>query len=514
MVGLYIRVGAKLWRHSRNIRLKKCTYSLDGSSSSDGIGASSSTSTSMGVTAKEKLSKHGGATSDATLDSFMKTSTWPKSDTHSNKKELDKMCTQHEKDKYTQEVEKDHGKDPENVTDASNQAGGIGIVVDHSTHKKELHLCTVHKLTTNLGGEQKQESREDHEEQSKQLETIGENTGEASRKEELEKEERLQNKGMGTIQPIGVKNRTKTVHFQMSEPFKEENKGSENNRNNETAEGAGMVEAIHSCRGGVQSEEQQSTTGIILRSQDCNANKNDPQAIDSDKHCKVSKSGLSEEAKVNGHAIKSYAHFGNREEEPKIKFIRDMEMEKKPLESDAEAQKVTPNEGMILKLNSTSCNHEVPQGDNFLYKVLNCMKMSSDTSSQPRRKSKNMKQRKTSCCATTPRDLTKDDENNHSRTDLSETGKRNLKRTTIMLITISVIFIVQFIPYLAVVSYYFAMPEAYATLSGKDLAIYNLFVRFPFLNTAANFMTYCYCDLAFRRKCMSVIRQIFLCTRS
>ena len=435
---MYIRVGAKVWHHSRAIR--KSTYYpvADGSSNSDGAGTSSSTSTSklaMGVTGEEKQ-----------------------------------------------------------------------------------------ELTTNLCDEQKQESREDHEEQSKKLETIGENTGEASRKEESEKEERLQNKGMGTTQPIGVENRTKTVHFQISEPFKEENKpkGSENERNNETAEDVRMMEAIHSYRGGVQSEEQQSTTGIILRSQDCNANKNDPQATDSDKHCKVSKSGLSEEAKLNGDAIKSHAHFGNRKKEPKIKCIRDMEIleitycwrEKRPLESDAGAQKVTPNEGMILKLNSTSCNHEVPQGDNFLYKVLNCMKMSSDTSSQPRRKSKNMKQRKTSCCATTPRDLTKDDENNHSRTDLSETGKRNLKRTTIMLITISVVFIVGFIPYLAVVSYYFGKPELYATLNGKDLAIYNLFIRFPSINCAANFVIYYFCDLAFRRKCVSLLRQKLLCFRS
>ena len=508
IVFLYALVGAKALRHNRAIRKGTYVSSAEGPSSSDGAVITSSTlpvKFTIGGITEDKHPKKDGK-----LNLCMKVATSVESDTCSNEREL-------EKDKYKQEDESGQRNDSDKVTNTGNLAGGTSILVDPVRPEWESNLRTVQELTINLDAEQKQESREGNEEQSKKLETGEGNTGTSSHKEELEKEKCHLGKGIGTFDAISMKNRAKTVHFHISEPFKEVNKleGFEDALNNE--EIAGLAEEIRSCKEDVLSEVRPTNTDLVLDMNDSRADKNKSEATGSDKHFWIPKFDFIEElAKGNSHAEKPQANFSDRTEEAKNESIQAMELMDiahcwdKHLESDAQVQEEIPIEEMHLKPKSLSCT----QDDSFHRENRNFMKSSSETSSRPRKNEVRKKKKKKSCFSAIPRDLEKDDANNHSRTNVNDSGNRSLNRTTIMLITISAVYIIGFIPYLALVSYYNANPEAYVTLDGTDLVFYHLFVRSPFLNCAANVVIYGICDLTFRRKCVNVIRQKLLCFRS
>ncbi|XP_059175246.1 kappa-type opioid receptor-like [Physella acuta] len=79
-------------------------------------------------------------------------------------------------------------------------------------------------------------------------------------------------------------------------------------------------------------------------------------------------------------------------------------------------------------------------------------------------------------------------------------SRRNLGRTTCMLLTISLIYILGFLPFLALECFKSAAPESFAAMDAVSLSLYHLFLRSYLLNSAANPVVYSLCDLNFRRE--------------
>ncbi|CAG5132187.1 unnamed protein product, partial [Candidula unifasciata] len=84
--------------------------------------------------------------------------------------------------------------------------------------------------------------------------------------------------------------------------------------------------------------------------------------------------------------------------------------------------------------------------------------------------------------------------------------RRPIGRTTIMLIIISVIYILGYLPHLTLMLAKFLSPSMLVNMSMVDLTFYNLFLRTYFLNCAANPIVYSLCDSNFRRACFKVIK--------
>ncbi|GFO46206.1 cephalotocin receptor 1 [Plakobranchus ocellatus] len=87
--------------------------------------------------------------------------------------------------------------------------------------------------------------------------------------------------------------------------------------------------------------------------------------------------------------------------------------------------------------------------------------------------------------------------------------KRSLNRTTVMLIIISAVYIIGFLPLIAMITWASANTKKHSSLQGPQLALFHLFLRSYFLNSAANPVIYGICDLSFRKEC----RKIFCCSR-
>ncbi|CAG5132185.1 unnamed protein product [Candidula unifasciata] len=86
-----------------------------------------------------------------------------------------------------------------------------------------------------------------------------------------------------------------------------------------------------------------------------------------------------------------------------------------------------------------------------------------------------------------------------------EERRRPLGRMTAMLIIISAIFVLGFLPFLSLTIFKNRLPETYASLSMVELTFYNLFYRLYFLNSAANPIIYSLCDINFRRECIRLL---------
>ncbi|XP_005108759.2 muscarinic acetylcholine receptor gar-3 [Aplysia californica] len=89
------------------------------------------------------------------------------------------------------------------------------------------------------------------------------------------------------------------------------------------------------------------------------------------------------------------------------------------------------------------------------------------------------------------------------------TRRPGLGKTTMMLIIVSFIYIIGFLPHLCVVFFRFASPEKFAAMGTIEQIFYNLALRFFFLNSAANPVIYSLCDRNFRLDCL----QVFQCKR-
>ena len=84
--------------------------------------------------------------------------------------------------------------------------------------------------------------------------------------------------------------------------------------------------------------------------------------------------------------------------------------------------------------------------------------------------------------------------------------KRSLNRTTVMLIIISAVYIIGFLPYVTLTFYFTANPDEKEALDFVGRSLYNLFMRFFLLNCAANPVIYAICDLTFRDRSVTAVR--------
>ncbi|KAK0045157.1 alpha-2Db adrenergic receptor [Biomphalaria pfeifferi] len=92
-------------------------------------------------------------------------------------------------------------------------------------------------------------------------------------------------------------------------------------------------------------------------------------------------------------------------------------------------------------------------------------------------------------------------------TNLTRNTKRRslFGRTSWMMITVSLVFIIGFIPFLGLNFYKTAAPESYASLKGISLAMYQLFSRSYLLNSAVNPIVYSLLDPTFRKECLKFL---------
>lgn len=84
--------------------------------------------------------------------------------------------------------------------------------------------------------------------------------------------------------------------------------------------------------------------------------------------------------------------------------------------------------------------------------------------------------------------------------------RRSTARITFMLIFISVIYIVGFVPHLGLMIFKLLSPDATSKMSMTGRAVFNLFLRSYFLNSAANSIVYSLCDDNFRRDCFKSLK--------
>ena len=105
-----------------------------------------------------------------------------------------------------------------------------------------------------------------------------------------------------------------------------------------------------------------------------------------------------------------------------------------------------------------------------------------------------------------------EDETTEKEMTKTREAGRSLNPTTLTLFYISVVYIVSFLPSLALMLWKIASPEWFDALSPAGLSIYNLALRSYFLNSAANPIIYIICDPTFRRECAAIVRQVFYCS--
>ncbi|XP_059175215.1 uncharacterized protein LOC131955211 [Physella acuta] len=87
-------------------------------------------------------------------------------------------------------------------------------------------------------------------------------------------------------------------------------------------------------------------------------------------------------------------------------------------------------------------------------------------------------------------------------------------RTTCMLLTVSLIYVLSFLPFLAMELLRSFIPVSLISLGPIKFGLYHLFLRSYLLNTAMNPIIYNLCDLHFRRECSKLFLQACACTRS
>ncbi|BFZ21119.1 hypothetical protein BsWGS_24157 [Bradybaena similaris] len=95
---------------------------------------------------------------------------------------------------------------------------------------------------------------------------------------------------------------------------------------------------------------------------------------------------------------------------------------------------------------------------------------------------------------------------NKPRQNANRGRRQGIGRTTAMLILISAVYILGFLPYLGLMFAKSASPATFESMDLAPFAVYNLFLRSYFLNSAANPIIYSLCDINFRRECFALLK--------
>ncbi|KAK0041282.1 neuropeptide S receptor [Biomphalaria pfeifferi] len=85
--------------------------------------------------------------------------------------------------------------------------------------------------------------------------------------------------------------------------------------------------------------------------------------------------------------------------------------------------------------------------------------------------------------------------------------QRNFGRTSCMLLTISVVFILSYLPFTSLQAFKNIAPEMYQELEGTGLALFHLFYRSYLVNSASNAVIYSLCDLRFRQETIKLFKK-------
>ena len=550
IVVLYSLVGAKAWRHSKTIGKGISSSSTDGPSSSDCTGTTSSTlvtkaavSDKPGGNKYEEGRKMSGGKTNVKISSSYKTVTF------SNKKGLKEGATQNKGDKETQSVENCRINDDKNTieyfTDDENieeLSGGTRAAGYSPRPRAGVNLSMVRELTVKLRAVQRQNSREEEEQHQIRQKAQGQSDEEVVEIQNFDDnttgsdvEKGHEKAGVSNLPESTKKHGTKTVQFQNTETLREvceRGEGISENERNVTSGREERAGAIHSGEedlgsGGKQStnvirHERENSQGQHRQSGDA-ANNNRPEKSNSDKIPMGPKSGSSEKIRENHDAIKTETdNLDSRQEpeEPMSDFARAMQWVdityclKDDNAEEEEAQEDKMNSTKVSKSNS----RKISRDNSFLKRNRKFSEALSDTLTRAR---KNKTLRKTS---STPalKDATSADDCNQARLTRKESTKlqagvkprRTLTRTTVMLIAISAVYILCFLPHLALRIYFKMNTEDFEALDSVGLTFYNLFLRSFFLNSASNAVIYGICDLSFREKCASSFRKKLECLKS
>ena len=82
-----------------------------------------------------------------------------------------------------------------------------------------------------------------------------------------------------------------------------------------------------------------------------------------------------------------------------------------------------------------------------------------------------------------------------------------VSRTTIMLFTISTVYIVGYLSHLSMIFLKQGARDTFDTFGPVSLSLWNFFLRLYYVNCAANPMVYSLCDLNFRRNCITLFKK-------
>ncbi|GFR75912.1 cephalotocin receptor 1 [Elysia marginata] len=525
IVVLYSLLGRKAFRHARAVG--HGTSAADGPSNTDSAAVTSSTTmgkSQAGHAVGDHESDAVKRASSTKTNSYVRISTSKRTVTFSKMRGSKKRSALSESDKDRKQVEiappKDDPSAIEYFTDddmGDKQSEGARVLRSASTPQGEVNLSMVRELTIKLRAVQKQNSREENE-QEKREDMNGKNDNDVSHdvceeKGEKEESEFNINSNRRTSTQETKKNGTKTVQFESDEPVTD---GAEERSQNVhiyvDVHGDGEADDIHHFQIGSGTEQQNADDKELLKKENRmsgdTANNNKVEADDFDNRPENSKLGP---GLANSDAITSEPDKVDGKEEPMSEFARAMQWvdityclkEEQPEEAEARVQEGTEK---LSKSNSFSYSRKVSRDNSFLRKNKNFREALSDTLSRAR-KSKTL--RKASSTSALKDVAKRDEASNLPPNTVNEPRfkpKRSLNRTSIMLIIISAVYIIGFLPHLGLLIYFKMNPDEYKALSSVGLAVYNLFLRSYLLNSAANAVIYGFCDLTFRKRCMKAIR--------
>ncbi|XP_059175241.1 uncharacterized protein LOC131955235 [Physella acuta] len=95
---------------------------------------------------------------------------------------------------------------------------------------------------------------------------------------------------------------------------------------------------------------------------------------------------------------------------------------------------------------------------------------------------------------------------NFKKEECPKRKPRGIGKATCMLLTISLLFILGLIPFLALDLFRNIFPESYKSLSPVGLSFYHLFLRTYLITVAANPIVYGFCDVKFRKECLKLFK--------
>ncbi|XP_053383516.1 orexin/Hypocretin receptor type 1-like [Mercenaria mercenaria] len=87
-------------------------------------------------------------------------------------------------------------------------------------------------------------------------------------------------------------------------------------------------------------------------------------------------------------------------------------------------------------------------------------------------------------------------------------------RVTLMLFTVSMVFVIAFVPHLALMIVTAEKEDSLDTLNEIEIMVYQIFLRSFILNNVANPIIYLFCDSKFRKLCKDFIRKYIICNRN